>query len=132
MDYFKDFEGWNKKKRRLNNRVYLEDFNFHEGDIWWTSIGTNIGSEIDGKNYNFERPCLIIKIISRKIMYILPLTSKMYSDEYHTPISFAGRNSSVVLSQARVVSDKRLLRKIGLISKDQLIEIKSELIKILW
>lgn len=34
---------------------------FNEGEIWWCSIGMNIGVEIYGKGGRFTRPVLIFK-----------------------------------------------------------------------
>jgi hypothetical protein len=31
------------------------------GDIWWASIGENVGSEINGKSRLFSRPVIIFK-----------------------------------------------------------------------
>ena len=34
-------------------------------EIWWASLGQNIGVEINGKNDNFERPVVIIKVFNK-------------------------------------------------------------------
>ena len=57
--YFKKFSDWTKLKIRIHSRrkkVY-----FKEREIWWVSLGVNIGHEQDGKNIRFERPVLILK-----------------------------------------------------------------------
>lgn len=36
---------------------------FYEREIWWCSLGVNIGFEQDGTNDLFERPVLVIKKI---------------------------------------------------------------------
>ncbi|MEK9183120.1 MAG: hypothetical protein AAB849_01275 [Patescibacteria group bacterium] len=48
------FIEWTKIKIRIHisERVIY----FREGEIWWASLGINIGHEQDGKNQNFERP----------------------------------------------------------------------------
>lgn len=55
----KDFDVWNNKKKELNNAVF--NSYVHAREIWWCSIGINVGDEEDGKNSMFERPVLIIK-----------------------------------------------------------------------
>lgn len=53
------FVDWTKLKIAThfsNKNVY-----FREGEIWWVSIGQNIGNEQNGKNTNFERSVLIFK-----------------------------------------------------------------------
>jgi len=58
------FIAWSKLKVRLHikpdNGVY-----FREREIWWASLGANIGYEQDGKHENFERPVLVLKKFSR-------------------------------------------------------------------
>lgn len=46
---------------RLKIRIHLseKDVYFREGEMWWASLGANIGHEQDGKNETFERPILI-------------------------------------------------------------------------
>ena len=43
----KDFDGWNKEKKNVNNNGTQKLF--HEREIWWASFGVNIGREQDGK-----------------------------------------------------------------------------------
>ena len=49
----KDFQGWHQLKININESKKLPTFN--EREIWWCSIGTNIGFEMDGKNGPFHR-----------------------------------------------------------------------------
>ncbi|MDD4358801.1 MAG: hypothetical protein PHY30_03230 [Candidatus Pacebacteria bacterium] len=70
----KQFDDWNKKKKQLNRKkscIYCKN-----REIWWASMGFNIGREMAGKNSNFERPILILKKISKDTLFILPFTSK--------------------------------------------------------
>jgi mRNA interferase MazF len=63
MTHIKKFDDWIEDKKHINQKTKL--VTFKKGDIWWASIGVNIGSEIDGKNSEFERPVLIIKKITK-------------------------------------------------------------------
>lgn len=56
---------------------------FKEREIWWRSIGTNIGTEEDGKNAHFERPVLVLRKFNRDIFLGLPLTSTRKDHRYH-------------------------------------------------
>lgn len=88
-------------------------------EIWWCSIGMNIGSEIYGKNEFFERPILIIKVYNKETISVIPLTSKIkYGKYYFSPIILKNTYSCAVLSQTRTISSKRLSRKIGRISRN--------------
>ena len=77
----KNFNEWNEKKKEIHNNISKKDIldkkvYFKDREVWWVSIGINIGFEIDGKNHDFERPVLIIKKINKNQFWGLPLTSK--------------------------------------------------------
>lgn len=122
----KDFDDWNNLKKLIHKKEINDEFNFHSGDVWWTTLGINIGKEINGKNETFERPVLILKVINKHTLYVLPLTSKdHFTDKYHFKVNYEdGGSGVVVFSQMRVVSSNRLLRKLSKINKEDLEEIK--------
>ena len=127
--YFKDFEKWNIEKQYINNterQVY-----FSEREIWWCSFGVNIGAEIDGKNGKFERPGLILKYINKDMVLIVPLTTKGKPDKYHVKLTTDKMISFAKISQIRVISSKRLLRKIDTLDKAQLTEVQRRLLAFL-
>ncbi|MBU2219125.1 hypothetical protein KKG15_01365 [Patescibacteria group bacterium] len=39
----KDFDAWNIQKKKIHSRD--EKILFHEREIWWCSLGVNIGFE---------------------------------------------------------------------------------------
>jgi len=123
----KDYDNWNIKKKELSKgkRVY-----FHKGDIWFASLGKNIGDEEDGKHSTFERPILIVRKFNNNIFLGVPLTSNEDKEGkyYHKLISYIG--SAAILSQVRLFDAKRLLRLMGKIDNNELKEIKIKLGKI--
>ena len=123
----KDFDIWNVKKQELSKteRVY-----FGKGDIWFASVGKNIGDEEDGKNSDFEHPVLIVRKFNNNIFLGIPLTSNEYKDGkyYHKLVSFPG--STAILSQVRLFDAKRLLRYIEKLESKELKEIKLKIGKI--
>lgn len=85
-----------------------------ERQIWWVSLGQNIGVEINGKNEKFERPAVIVREYNQESFLILPLSSKPKKGFYYFNfIDDAGRYNVANLSQSRSVSSKRLIRKMG-------------------
>ena len=127
----KDFDSWNGLKKKINLKEISDNFNFHEGDIWWTSFGLNVGSEIDGKHETFERPVLILKYISRDVVCVLPLTSRPFDgSRYHFKVNYEDNEGYVIFSQVKVISSKRLLRKVSKISKSQFAEVKKNFTKL--
>ena len=110
LEHFKHFDLWNEQKKRINRRnsVFC-----NIRDIWWCSLGLNIGSEQNGKNEIFERPVLIIKVFNKNICRVIPLTSKLREDKYHSIIHFEKQTSCIIFSQMKTLSTKRFTRKIG-------------------
>ena len=115
MDYFKDFDKWNIRKKQTDKTKVGPIFNV--GEIWWCFLGINIGIEIDGKGDLFIRPVLILKKINRHSAWILPLTSTFKDNIFiYKLITY---NSNVSLSQIRNISHERFERKITSISVDE-------------
>lgn len=117
MEYKKDFESWNNLKKALNEKINIPFSNDRE--IWWCSVGVNIGTEEDGKNELFERPVIILKVLNKNTLRVAPLTSKEKSDNHHFSIFYLNRAGSVILSQIKTISSKRLSRKLTRLDKKQ-------------
>ncbi len=119
------FKNWTKLKIKihLNERIIY----FREREIWWTSLGANIGFEQNGKNEAFERPVLILKKFGKEVLWAIPLTSKNKSGFFYYDLSSAGFNSRVILSQLKLISSKRLIRKIGIIPTRLFLDIRLKL-----
>ncbi len=111
----KDFDSWNLQKKKIENRFVDKDLYFYPKEIWWSSLGLNVGIETNGKNNNFERPVLIIKKFNSNMLWVLPLTTKNKIGLGYFQLSDQN-NSSVIFTQIRTISAKRLLRKIYTIS----------------
>jgi hypothetical protein len=62
---------------------------FYDREIWWASLGSNIGYEEDGKNRRFERPVLVLKRFNHNMLWALPMTSQARSSEYFYLFDFA-------------------------------------------
>ena len=113
----KDFDQWNKRKKALNERAF-EDF-VHDREVWWCALGVNIGVEADGKHETFERPVLVLRKFNRDSVLVVCLTSRANAENpYHIPYTHEGRHYAAVISQVRLVSTKRLIRKIFAMSAD--------------
>ena len=65
--YLIKFIEWAKLKIRIHVSEE-EPVYFKEKDIWWASLGANIGHEQDGKNESFERPILVLKKFNKYIL----------------------------------------------------------------
>jgi mRNA interferase MazF len=112
MEYIKNFDNWNEKKKDLDERTNLPPY-FKEKEIWWLSIGVNVGFEEDGKDSNFVRPVLVIKKFNRDIFLGVPLSTKIKNNIYYVKITHQNRKVSAMISQIKTFSSKRILNKIG-------------------
>jgi len=121
----KNFDLWNKLKKQLDSR---SEFPFASPrEIWWCSMGLNVGVEINGKNENFERPVVIIKAYSTEMLRVVPLTTKLKTGKFYLRLNTDVSESCAVLSQARIISAKRLVRKVSKLSEKDFENIKKGL-----
>ena len=110
----KDFDTWNKNKKRIHaehkNKLY------HEREVWWCSLGVNIGFEQDGTGAEGERPVIILKGFSKQVCLVMPLTTSEKRNPYHVSLGkVSGRGAFAIISQIRLIDTKRLINKIGFI-----------------
>jgi mRNA interferase MazF len=121
MTYHKNFEEWSALKSRLNDGAVPT---FKEREVWWCSVGVNIGYEIDGKNELFNRPVLILRKTSKETFFGLPLTSKEKSFPWGVPITLKQKTSFVAVGQLRFFDAKRLNELYGKASEGEFEKIK--------
>lgn len=123
----KNFDEWNKRKKEIDfkqKKTILPK----KREVWWISVGLNIGVEEDGKNNEFERPVLVIKTFNRQCFLGIPITSADKNNKkYYFPINHNKNEYFLILSQIRLFSTKRLSRKIYDIESDVFKKIKDEL-----
>ena len=119
----KDFDRWNKKKKQVDKESFV-DF-YHEREMWWCSLGMNIGFEQDGTGKNFDRPILITKGFSKNVFVCVPLTGKRKVGKYYFYLGrVENREATALLSQIRLVDTKRLHDRLAVLAKDKFEEIK--------
>lgn len=119
----KDFDTWNKLKVSIHHSIQSKRL-FRKGDVWWCSLGANIGFEEDGKNGLFERPVVVIKKFHKEALLIVPFTTSLKESPYNMPITINGVPRVAIISQIRLISPKRLQRRMGYISMNDLSKLK--------
>lgn len=122
--YVKKFDEWNKQKQKIDSHTMQDSLYIKEREVWWISIGVNAGAEIDGKNELFERPVLIFRKVGREQFYGLPLTSREKSGPFYRLVHYGESSGNVCLSQLRVFSTKRLIRKINVVNEVEFVELQ--------
>ena len=125
MPFEKNFDAWNTQKKIIHQRQpppYIKD-----GDIWWCSIGLNVGHEEDGKNEWFERPVCLIRCFRGGLVWVVPFTSHPHSGPYVVRVRFNQRDSWALITHVRLLSTRRLQRKVSHVSEETLVHIRTKL-----
>lgn len=126
------FNNWNVRKQEIQFSERTKNIHFKEGEIWWCSVGQNIGSESFGKGEEFRRPILIFRKLSADLCIALPMTSKEKKDgSWFIDITFQNEKSWVLLYQIRTFNKKRFQRKIGELDGKDFSRVKQKLEKLL-
>lgn len=121
----KKFDNWNEIKKSLHDEH--KAVIFKERDIFWVSIGINIGYEQDGKGEIFSRPVVIVKKYNNNLFFGVPLSTAIREGSFFFSFDFNNEISSALLVQGRAYDAKRLENKIGMISKNDFESLKSKL-----
>jgi mRNA-degrading endonuclease toxin of MazEF toxin-antitoxin module len=113
----KNFDKWNeiKKDIHLKNESKL----YHAREIWWCSLGVNVGFEQDGDGKEYQRPVLVFKGFSANTCLIFPLTTSAEKHKMRISIGTVdGKEASIILSQPRIIDTKRLVEKVEFLDKE--------------
>ena len=126
-DFIKLFKEWFKLKADLWNKP--SKVIFKHGDIWWCSLGMNIGEEVIGKGDKFTRPILIFRKFTSNSFLGLPLTKQEKKGTWYVEITIHGEKRWVMLNQARILDKKRLTSRIGALDDTDLEKVKSHFLE---
>lgn len=122
QNYFLALLDWLRITIRLRNRQRKPLFK--EGEIWWCSIGMNIGIEIFGKGQRFTRPVIIFKKFNREAFLGIPLTSQLKMGKWYVSVTHGEKTDTALLAQIRVMDSKRLVERMEVIGDEGFNEIK--------
>jgi len=113
----KDFDHWNTVKQSLDKDGNLPSFK--EREIWWLSVGTNVGHEANGKNDFFERPVLVVRKFNHRLFWGVPLSTKNKNTPHYHAFSFKDRDQYAMLTQLRIYDSNRMIDRMGQLSRGQ-------------
>ncbi|MFA6340731.1 MAG: type II toxin-antitoxin system PemK/MazF family toxin [Candidatus Paceibacterota bacterium] len=124
----KDFDKWNGLKKEIDLSNNEPDKFPKEGEVWMSNLGENIGFEQNGSGDNFSRPVLIIKKFNNKMFWAIPLSTKQKKfDFYFNYTDVNDQKVSAILAQMRLISIKRLKRKLYELEHKRVLEVKNSL-----
>jgi len=122
----KKYDDWNEIKKKIDiktKKIVVPK----EREVYWASIGENIGNEQNGKGDIFSRPVLIIKRFSRSMFFGVPLSTQVKEGTFFYNFTFLDKPSNALIVQGRLFDSKRLENRIGMINKDDFENIKKNL-----
>lgn len=125
----KKFDQWNEIKKEIDTRE--KSIIYKERDIFWASIGENIGYEQNGKSEIFSRPVLIVKRFSRNMFFGIPLSTQLKQGDFFFEFELSGVKSNALVVQGRLFDTKRLENKIGMMNKDDFENLKARIRRLL-
>lgn len=124
-----EFVAWLKVKVRIHI-TDISGLSFKPREVWWASVGLNVGSEQNGKDEKFQRPVLVLRKFGQHIFWAIPLTSKKKNNKYRFEIKYKeysenidgkwigeDKDGIIILNQLKTMSSKRLIRKMGVVSE---------------
>jgi mRNA interferase MazF len=119
----KDYNEWKEKKAELNSYVGTPP-QVRAGDIWWASVGDNIGSEINGKGELFSRPFLILKVTGNGFYFGIPLSTRIKFNKQYIFLKSGTKDAVACLHQSQAIDFRRLSDRITTVSNDELDRIR--------
>lgn len=126
----KDFKKWHTRKELLHEEEKRAFFN--EREVWFCSLGANVGSEQDGVGERFLRPVVILKKFNSEIFWGVPTTRNNKKGDFYLRFSFQKNDfTTAILSQVRLIDAKRLSHPIGMIRRRDFKELKKRFISFL-
>jgi mRNA interferase MazF len=126
----KDYHLWIPQKVTIHNEKIRP--RFHEREIWFATLGENIGFEQDGRGASYLRPVVIVRKFNNEVCLVVSLTKNKktgihyFSFEYETNII-----STAILSQIRLIDAKRLNYHSGYMRKEEFSTLKQKLRQLL-
>lgn len=114
------------------DKTQRRDFIINEGQVFWCSLGENVGDEENGKGYIFRRPVLIFKKFNNNLFWGVPMSTKNKDNKYYVKVTLKNIEQSAMISQLRVLDTKRLDQYIGYISNIDYFKIQNQINNIIW
>ena len=104
---------------------------FKERDIWWVSVGVNVGYEEDGKHEKYLRPVLVLRKFNRDLFLGVPMSTKLKENPYYVKVTVKNQAVSVLISQIRAFSAKRIEDKLAEIDSNDFKKVRYEVTKMI-
>lgn len=125
----KRFFEWTAIKQKRDEHEYSPP-HISEGDLWWCVVGENVGIESSGKSANFTRPVIILKKFGGLGFLGIPTTTRKRTGSWYVAFLHKGIEEIAMLNQVRVLSYKRLDRKMGTLDDEDFKKVKGAFLRL--
>ena len=125
----KRFLEWIGLKEQLHKTTHQPPL-VSEGDIWWASIGENVGREINGKSDRFSRPVIVYKKLSHETFLAIPTSTQIRTGTWYVRFKEKEKHVVACLQQVRVIDCRRLYSKIETLIESDFKRIKKGFLKL--
>ena len=126
MKRFLEWVGLKEKLSETNHRPP----HVSERDMWWASVGENIGSEMNGKSERFSRPVLIMRKLAHGFYLVAPTTTQPRDGTWYVHVRLSDQDEFVCLNQVRTIDYRRLHSKLGQIDTDNFKTVKDGFLRL--
>ena len=124
-----NFDNWNNLKQQIQQKPLIQ---YKQGEIYFMSVGQNIGYEVFGKKELFLRPVLVYKKLSKQTFIGIPLSSKEKQGSYFFNFQYTEKTTSTaLLNQIRVFDIRRAKYFDGNINFSDFGKLKSKILSLL-
>ncbi len=127
MDIIELFKNWFHLKINLWHKE--KQLFFKEKELWWCSVGVNLGEEIFGKGVKFTRPVLIFKKFTSNSFLGLPITKQEKQGSWYVEITIHKEKRWVMLNQARILDKKRLTNRVAMLDDADFQKVKKRFVE---
>ncbi len=94
-------------------------------------MGINVGFEEDGKHDKYIRPVLIIRKFNRDLFLGIPMSTRLKDSPYYIKVTVDKQVVSVLISQIRTFSARRIQDKLAEIDTKDFKKVKESVVKMI-
>lgn len=121
-----DFENWSNLKKALNDKNEIPPY-WNIRDVWWLSLGLNIGHEQNGKGEFFKRPVLVINKFNKRLFWGVRLTTQIKDNPHYHHFELNHRKQCALLTQMRLFDASRMTKKMARLGEHEFEQICKKL-----
>jgi mRNA-degrading endonuclease toxin of MazEF toxin-antitoxin module len=100
--------------------------------IYWCSLGYNVGHEENGKGNKYRRPVLVFKKFNDRLFWGIPMTTKVKDNKYYIKVKVGELEECAMISQMRIMDANRIIEPMERILPEEFEKVKiaiQELVK---